>query len=71
MSKEMFGCDIDQFKEYVESSFMFKHVGPTSVVSSLLSDAQEQMSLGMQEQARQTINRAKWVISEYLEPERE
>lgn len=35
------------------------------IATSILSDAQEQMRLGFHEQARQSINRAKFVITHH------
>jgi hypothetical protein len=35
-----------------------------------MSDAQEEMAYGNVESARQTINRAKWIIGEYMMKER-
>jgi hypothetical protein len=35
------------------------------IAMSMLSDAQEEIERGMQERARQTVNRAKWVIHTY------
>jgi hypothetical protein len=62
----MYGCAIADFKESIEDSFTFKLSGPTMVAMSLMSDAQEEMAHGMTENARQTINRAKWILSEYV-----
>ena len=62
----MYGCQIAHFKESLEDSFTFKCSGPAMCAMSLMSDAQEEMSHGMVENARQTINRAKWVLSEYV-----
>ena len=62
----MYGCVIADFKESLEDSFTFKVSGPAMCAMSLMSDAQEEMSHGMVENARQTINRAKWILSEYV-----
>jgi hypothetical protein len=62
----MYGCEISKFQANVESSFTFKRSGPAMIVMSLLSDAQEETTFGMTETARQTINRAKWVLSTYV-----
>lgn len=40
---------------------------PKMLVLSLLSDAQEQIAFGQPEVARQTVNRAKWVIRYYMD----
>ena len=63
--RSMYGCRITDFKDSIEDSFTFKVSGPTMIVMSLMSDAQEEMAHNMVENARQTINRAKWVLSEY------
>ncbi len=63
--RAMFGCLVSDLR-----SFVAKYVGPESVhfttreraAVSLLSDAQEEMAMGMPERARQTINRAKWLL---------
>jgi len=64
--RSMYGCEISKFQESIESSITFKFSGPTMVVMSLLSDAQEESTFGMTETARQTINRAKWVLATYV-----
>ncbi len=69
--QKMYGCDINQFKESLEESISFQFSGPAMCVASLMSDAQEEMANGMTEAARQTLNRAKWVISEYMMKDRE
>jgi hypothetical protein len=63
--RAMYGCSIADFKESIEDSFTFRVSGPAMCAMSLMSDAQEEMAHGMVENARQTINRAKWVLSEY------
>jgi hypothetical protein len=62
----MYGCSIADFKESLEDSFTFKVSGPAMCAMSLMSDAQEEMAHGMTEHARMTLNRAKWVLSEYV-----
>jgi hypothetical protein len=37
------------------------------IVAGLMSDAQEEMAHGMIEQARQTLNRAKLVLFDYVD----
>ena len=63
--RAMYGCAIGDFKESLEDSFTFKVSGPAMCAMSLMSDAQEEMAHGMVENARQTLNRAKWILSEY------
>lgn len=64
--RSMYGCSMADFKESLEDSFTFKVSGPAMCAMSLMSDAQEEMAHGMMETARQTLNRAKWVLSEYV-----
>ena len=64
--REMYGCLITDFKESIEESFTFKMTGPAMIAMSLMSDAQEEMMHGQTETARMTINRAKWILSEYI-----
>ena len=62
----MYGCVIAEFKESIEDSFTFRVSGPAMIAMSLMSDAQEEIRCGNGEHARQTLNRAKWVLSEYV-----
>ena len=64
--RAMYGCSIADFKESMEDSFTFRVSGPAMCAMSLMSDAQEEMAHGMVENARMTINRAKWILSEYV-----
>lgn len=66
----MYGYSIEQFRTEMEDSFTFKVSGPEMFVASLMSDAQEELAHGMTEYARQTLNRAKWVLFEYCMKER-
>jgi hypothetical protein len=67
MSVEMFGCDIEVFMASVRDSISYKLSGANMVVAGLMSDAQEEIAAGMDEQARQTLNRAKAVLFEIME----
>ena len=62
----LYGCSIEEFQASIEESIGFKIVGPAMILASLLSDAQVEMSHGMIDTARMTLNRAKWVISHYM-----
>jgi hypothetical protein len=62
----MFGVTVDNLREFVA-----RHIGPGAekhfqtrerAAFSLLSDAQEEIEMGMGERARKTINRAKWLL---------
>lgn len=69
----MYGCTEAQMREAVEQSMTFRFSGPGMMAMSLLSDAQEQINTEYgevdymrAEDARQTINRAKWIIATYV-----
>jgi hypothetical protein len=69
----MYGCTEAQMREAVESSTTFKFTGPAMVVASMMSDAQEMVSTEYgevdsmrAEDARQQLNRAKWVLFTYI-----
>ena len=75
--KSMYGCTEAELRESVESSITFKFTGAGMVVASMLSDCQEMMAHGpydsdtlanIQEDQRQLLNRAKWVLFEYSSP---
>ncbi len=59
---EMFGCDIKAFVDVIEVSVTYKLCGANMVIASLMSDAQEQMSFGDNEGARQSLNKAKYLL---------
>ena len=67
----MYGCTEAQMREAVESSPTFKFSGPAMVVAGMMSDAQEMMayeqpSFATIESQRQLLNRAKFVLFEYI-----
>lgn len=67
----MYGCTIAQMREAVESSSSFKFSGAAMVVAGMMSDAQEMMAyeqpdFNLIEDQRQLLNRAKWVLAEYI-----
>jgi hypothetical protein len=73
----MYGCTEAELRESVESSITFRFTGPAMVVASMLSDCQEMMAHGpydsdtlsnIQEDQRQLLNRAKWILFEYASP---
>jgi len=65
MQIAMYGCTIADMRAEIEDSITAKLSGYAMVAMSILSDAQEEMERGMTERARQSINRAKWVIRTY------
>jgi hypothetical protein len=73
----MYGVTEAGMREAVESSITYRFSGPAMMAASLLSDAQEMMAYGpydsdtlanIQEDQRQLLNRAKWILFEYLSP---
>jgi hypothetical protein len=69
----MFGVTEAGMREAIESSSTFKFSGPAMVAASMLSDAQEMINLEYgeidsmrAEDARQLLNRAKFVLFEYF-----
>jgi len=71
----MYGVTVAGMRESVESSLTFKLSGPAMMAASLLSDCQEMMAYGpydsdtlanIQEDQRQLLNRAKWILFEYV-----
>ena len=67
----MYGVTVAGMREAVESSITFRLSGPAMVAMGMLSDAQEMMAYEQPdfntiEDQRQLINRAKWVLSEYV-----
>jgi hypothetical protein len=71
----MYGCTEAQMREAVEQSITYRFSGAGMYVASLLSDAQEMVAYGpydsdtlanIMEDQRQLLNRAKWVLFEYV-----
>ena len=76
----MYGVTEKGMREAVESSITFRFTGPAMMAASLLSDCQEMMAYGpydsdtlanIQEDQRQLLNRAKWILFEYAMKDRE
>ena len=71
----MYGVTVEGMRESVESSITFKFSGPAMMAASLMSDAQEMVNTEYgdvdymrAEDARQCLNRAKWILFEYVMP---
>ena len=69
----MYGCTETELRESVESSITFKFSGPAMIAASMMSDAQEMINteygkvdFNRAEDARQTLNRAKWILFTYV-----
>lgn len=57
-----FGCTLEEVDSIVKGALS----SPSMLVMGMMSDAQEEIARGMSEEARQTLNRAKYIVSEYL-----
>jgi hypothetical protein len=71
----MYGITEADMRENIESSITFKLSGPMMIVAGMLSDAQEMMAYEQPdfrtiEAQRQLLNRAKWVLFEYMDTPR-
>lgn len=67
----MYGCTEADLRDSVESSITFKTSGPAMIVASMMSDAQELMtyqqpSFATRKAHRKLLNRAKFVLFEYI-----
>lgn len=69
----MYGCTEAKLRASVTESITFRLSGPAMIAASMLSDAQEMISTeygevtdSRAEEARQIINRAKWVMFEFV-----
>ena len=67
----MYGLTEADLRASVESSITFKVSGPAMIVASMMSDAQEMMayeqpSFATIESQRRLLNRAKFVLFEYI-----
>ena len=69
----MYGVTEAGMRESIESSLTFRFSGPAMIAASLMSDAQEMINteygdidFNRAEDARQCLNRAKWVLFEYV-----
>ena len=62
----MYGCTEADLRDSVENSITFKFSGAAMIAAGMMSDAQEEMAMGMTERARKTINCAKWILATYV-----
>ena len=74
----MYGCTEAQMREAVEQSITFRFTGPAMMAASLMSDAQEMINTEYgevdymrAEDARQCLNRAKWILFTYVMEKRQ
>jgi hypothetical protein len=70
----MYGVTEAGMREVVEQSSTFRFSGPAMMAASLMSDAQEMINTEYgdvdymrAEDARQALNRAKWILFEYCD----
>lgn len=68
---QMFGCTESQVLSMIENNLyaklLGKDAGDLMLAMSILSDAQEVMAMGSVEQARQFINKSKYILSECMD----
>jgi len=70
----MYGTTESRMRENIERSATFKFSGAGMIVAGMLSDAQEMFAYNRPdantiEEHRQLMNRAKWVLFEYMSKE--
>jgi hypothetical protein len=65
--QQCYGCDIQEFIAQISQSITYQLSGANMVVAGLMSDAQEELQMGANERARQTLNRAKAVLGEIMD----
>jgi hypothetical protein len=73
----MYGVTEAGMRESIESSITFKLSGPMMIAAGLMSDVQEMINTEYgdidymrAEDARQALNRAKWILFEYMDKAR-
>lgn len=68
---QMYGCTEVQVHGMIENNLyaklLGKDAGDLMLAMSILSDAQEVMAMGSVEQARQFINKSKYILSECMD----
>lgn len=63
---QCYGCSETALRESIESSFDYSMRRPEELVAGMMSDAQQEIEFGLDEKARQTLNRAKFVLFNYV-----
>jgi len=61
----MYGCTRADLDDMIEEDLMPMMGGHYMLAMSILSDAQECIAMGLHDRARQYINRAKYVMSDW------
>lgn len=62
----VYGVTVAQMRDAVNESLAVRFYSPELFVMSLMSDAQHEIEHDMAEDARQTLNRAKWILVNYV-----
>jgi hypothetical protein len=65
--QQCYGCEIQEFIAQIQQNISYQLSGANMVVAGLMSDAQEELAVGANERARQTLNRAKAVLFEIMD----
>jgi len=63
---QCYGCSEAVLRKSIESSFEYGMRRVEDLVASMMSDAQQEIEFGMDNRARQTLNRAKFVLFNYM-----
>ena len=58
-----YGCNIEEFMDSVKTSLAYEIHGPSLIMASLLSDAQEMIERDMKEEARHNLNKVKYILA--------
>lgn len=64
--QKMYGCSVAKLRQEVEQNSIFKRCGPVIYATVLMDGAMVMSAEGSIVEAKQTINRAKWVLIEYV-----
>ena len=64
---QCYGCNAAEFIAQIQGCITYQLSGANMVVAGLMSDAQEEMAMGAVERARQTLNRAKLILGEFMD----
>lgn len=65
--QQCYGCDIQEFIAQIKGSAMYQLGGAGMVVAGMMSDAQEELQMGANERARQSLNKAKAILFEIMD----
>lgn len=66
---QCYGCSESALRKTVENSFEYGMRRVEDLVASFMSNAQEEIEMGMNERARQTLNCAKFILFNYVAKE--